>query len=1307
MSAATGGLARFGLIALLAAATVAVVLGALLLSSASPVGAQAVDYDTDDDNLIEVSMLVQLNAIRHDLNGNGDSTHADYTAAFRNAASGMGCAATCTGYELTADLDFDQNNDHRITSADAAWWNGGAGWVPIGTWGNPFNATFDGGGHTISNLYIRVGGGDSGLFGSTGASGVIRNLGMVNPSIDRTGSLTLDSAAAVAGSNRGTIQRVFVSGGDIWAYAKIGGVVGHNRGEVSDSYSSMAVTGNTEVGGLVGWNDTDSGVITNSYAVGSVATHEESGVRAGSQVHYVPANYGGLVGRNGGSATVTASYWDATTSGQAASAAGTTQTTAELQSPTGATGIYSTWATATWDFGTASQYPALKYDTDEDGVATAYEFGRQGRSASVVSTTDDDYDDDNDGLIEVSDLAQLNAIRWDLDGDGASTDAGYDLAFPNPAPGMGCPDTDGDAATPNCTGYELRESLDFDENSDSTITSDDVTYWNGGKGWQPVGTAGDGFRATFDGNGSTISNLFIARGEAGSDPGDNDVGLFGVTSAEAILRNVAVADVQVAGRDHVGALVGQSRGVVVNASSSGRISSGAVTGEQIVGGLAGYNGGLIALSHSSADVIGSTGGGLVGWNRGEIRATYATGDVTGSAGVVGGLVGAHFGGYLQASYATGTVDTPYESDIAEKLYGGLTGRDFRNRVVDSYWDTEASGQSISPSGQGKTTAELQTPAGYSGIYADWNLDLDNADGDNDDGTGPDDPWDFGSASDYPALNTVVASVIENVRLPNRSLGAGTANVDYDADDDGLIDVDSLAKLNGLRWDLNGNGAADDSANNVDYQAAYPDAEAGMGCPAGGCMGYELTGDLDFDSNADGVVDGSDHGDVWWDGSKGWNPIGNNPWKDYSEAYNAVFEGNGHTISNLFINREGERGNGLFGALDVGAVVRNVGLNDVNLTGGGYTAAFAGESSGLVKNVYATGRLSGSGFAGGLVGKNHHGTVANSWSAVKVSGRHLLGSIYMGPAGGLVGFNWRGTVRNSYARGPVHGSKSVGGLIGANNSYTTVENSYSIGPVDRFKNYSVGGLFGLSGAGRIPGVYWNQETSGRAFDSSGPGKTTAELQTPTSASGIYADWDPATWDFGTAIQYPALKVDFNGDGTATWEEFGSQRPTGLILFEGEGVTREVLRGLTAGSAVSAPLQALNSPWFCKSVADAATVPGDDAIHLEVSQDCQMTVAASHTLNNPIYSIEVTVGTDADVLDTADDMTVKVTIKTLVDYDTDNDHLIDIRNLDQLNAIRWDLNAKGPEDSAGLDSYLKAFPDAAPIMGCRMVYIREGC
>ena len=78
--------------------------------------------------------------------------------------------------------------------------------------------------------------------------------------------------------------------------------------------------------------------------------------------------------------------------------------------------------------------------------------------------------------------------------------------------------------------------------------------------------------------------------------------------------------------------------------------------------------------------------------------------------------------------------------------GGLAGFDFADRgtVTDSYWDTQTSGHSESADGEGKMTSELHSPADYTAIYENWNVDLDK------DGVG-DDLWDFGNARQYPAL----------------------------------------------------------------------------------------------------------------------------------------------------------------------------------------------------------------------------------------------------------------------------------------------------------------------------------------------------------------------------------------------------------------------------------------------------------------------------------------------------------------------------------------------------------------------------
>ena len=142
---------------------------------------------------------------------------------------------------------------------------------------------------------------------------------------------------------------------------------------------------------------------------------------------------------------------------------------------------------------------------------------------------------------------------------------------------------------------------------------------------------------------------------------------------------------------------------------------------------------------------------------------------------------------------------------------------------------------------------------------------------------------------------------------------------------------------------------------------------------------------------------------------------------------------------------------------------------------------------------------------------------------------------------------------------------MGGLIGTNDGVRPVGASYSVGKVSGDEN--VGGLIG-SNSGYVIAGFWDNQTSGQGTgvgdgDPIGVvGKTTVELQGPTGYTGIYFTWlidldnadgdlDPQTgvdefWDFGTSSQYPALIVDFDGDGTATWQEFGSQRraPTGL-------------------------------------------------------------------------------------------------------------------------------------------------------------------
>ncbi len=342
-----------------------------------------------------------------------------------------------------------------------------------------------------------------------------------------------------------------------------------------------------------------------------------------------------------------------------------------------------------------------------------------------------------------------------------------------------------------------------------------------------------------------------------------------------------------------------------------------------------------------------------------------------------------------------------------------------------------------------------------------------------------------------------------------SAAAQTPAVDYDANDDGYISVANLAQLNAIRHDLNGNGARDSITTTVwaNYTSAFPNAATGMGCPATGCVGYELTASLDFDSDSDGDVDANDHSGNYWDSGKGWLPIGNN-----TNRYSGNFKGNGNTINNLFINRSGTgiAYQGLFGVTATTSRIETLGVTNANVTGDNFASILMGTNQGTIVACYTTGKIAG---------------------ADRV--------------GGLVAYNVRGTISSSYSTAYVSGIANVGGLVGLQLlSSSSVTNSYSTGRVSRSSGSAttIGGLIGSS-QGTVSNSYWDTSTSGQTTSAGGSGvtgKTTRQLQTPTGYTGIYANWntnldgdtttgDATTgkddpWTFGNKMQYPMLDYD---------------------------------------------------------------------------------------------------------------------------------------------------------------------------------------
>ncbi len=261
------------------------------------------------------------------------------------------------------------------------------------------------------------------------------------------------------------------------------------------------------------------------------------------------------------------------------------------------------------------------------------------------------------------------------------------------------------------------------------------------------------------------------------------------------------------------------------------------------------------------------------------------------------------------------------------------------------------------------------------------------------------------------------------------------------------------------------------------------------------------------------------------GIANWTPIGNSTTK-----FTGNFDGLGHTINALKINRPTENNIGLFGYTN-GATIKNIGVTNVNITGGdnAYIGGLVGFSNNsIVSNSYSTGSVTGGVNAkvGGLVGRNSNAsTVSNSYSTASVTGGS--GALL----GGLVGHNYFSTVSNSYSSGSVTSNINyayAGGLVGVNSNASTVSNSYSTASVTGGTGSILGGLVGFNSSSTINNSYYDKTLVTGMADESSYGKTTTELRDLAAQN-----WDIETYS-ATENTYPTLAWQESGNTyTKTW------------------------------------------------------------------------------------------------------------------------------------------------------------------------------
>ncbi|MBN2138432.1 MAG: hypothetical protein JW720_11555 [Sedimentisphaerales bacterium] len=192
-----------------------------------------------------------------------------------------------------------------------------------------------------------------------------------------------------------------------------------------------------------------------------------------------------------------------------------------------------------------------------------------------------------------------------------------------------------------------------------------------------------------------------------------------------------------------------------------------------------------------------------------------------------------------------------------------------------------------------------------------------------------------------------------------------------------------------------------------------------------------------------------------------NDVAMTPVGSSTHPFAGAFDGNDHIIRNVDINTPDGDYVGLFGRLDPGSRLHNLGVENASIAGRNQVGGLAGyKYDGSITDCRITGSVTGNRRVGGLAGWNIRGMTADCEVTVSV---RSLGDY----AGGLAGDSV-GSVSNCYAAGPVDGNNHIGGLIG-HNGWGSISHCYAAGTVSAITDYA-GGLVGSNDGGAVINCY---------------------------------------------------------------------------------------------------------------------------------------------------------------------------------------------------------------------------------------------
>ena len=714
-----------------------------------------------------------------------------------------------------------------------------------------------------------------------------------------------------------------------------------------------------------------------------------------------------------------------------------------------------------------------------------------------------------------------------------------------------------------------------------------------GDEWTPIGnptTYADGrrkyFSGTFDGNGHKITGLNI------NAPDIPYQGLFG-SIKKSTIKNLDVYG-EVTGNSYVAGIVGYADSSTIENC----VNRCKVTGNDNVGGIAGennngtldncHNAGDIAENSSSTNTDSAYFGGVVGrsgkYFSGEssiVRNCYNYGTVSGTTinSKVGGVVGHFDSGEVQYSYNIGSVSGEGEQSICGGVIGTASPSGTSNITISCCYNigsVNSSGSNSSDGGivgsnsnaaisdcynvgrvinegvrsSGSVTTPTNGTGGIAGVNGGGSSSIENC-------------YNTGSVSGETNVGSVVGRLsngtVNNCYYLNGTAPIGTTvnGTTDDIQSKGLNDFAALAESLGDSWedhDILHRPVLKENREVIfiDHTVPTGDNETAITLESfrdyvnGGhnCEGetFRLTGPIELNGGS----------------SNQWTPIGKNTATNTTNfsgtKFNGTFDGDGHEISGLYINKpDSEHINnyqGLFGYIDVNGVVKNVTVKG-RVTGNYFVAGIAGLNKGTVQGCNNDCVINGSGnYTGGIAGESEDGKILNCCNTGNVTG-----SASSDMTGGIVGgnvanFGGGSEVKDSSNTGTVKGNKTVGGIVGGNSSGSTVTNCYNSGNV--------------SGTGTIiGGVVGRNYNSGSAVtDCGNSGNVSGESNNVGGVVGYSEDRDTTVTNcYNTGEVSGASNVggvvgyNYNGSKVTncynTKKVSGASQTGGVAGFNGNG------------------------------------------------------------------------------------------------------------------------------------------------------------